>query len=675
MAVDEKVPLAVRSNLGVELWSATDLKCPYQQDIRFPREETKNCRNMVFSPDGAYFAYTNGSAVKIVDTSTWQAKWVLPRPKAFYLKFSPRGKYLCSWEQYSITKDTPEGTPNLFVYSCETGEAVFSSVQKKQTDWEPGWSSDETLFALMVGGEALFYELDKGIEGFERFAKKLGGGSRGILSIAPGHTPPNVLFYTPGAKGAPSMCKIYKYPALQAQQNIACKSFYQADRVEIMWNKRGTGVLLLTSTEVDQSGASYYGKQALHFMTIKGESCSVPLSKDGPLHAVQWSPKSNEFVVVYGFMPAKAALFNLKCDMIFDFGDSNRNSAYFNPFGNLLLLAGFGNLRGYVEVWDVNKRIKISELMAPDSTYLEWCPSGDIFVTATTAPRLRIGNGFKVWHYSGALLHETLWPQGQELLGVEWQKFGDNVFTEPAITNVKIEGIKSSQPEASKQVYQPPNVRLMLEGKSSDSVPQPSIIPGLTLGTTTKKNQSNSNRQRKHSKNQRRDSATNKNENCNTDIQSQPTQDQQQNQNNLQNQQRRRSSAANTQYQRRRQSTKSVSINEVTSNGSSTTVSNDKNNENNLSTGSGNNVNNNNNNNNGGQQTRRIHRRSHHNSVSCTGDPEKDKRIKTLYKKLSDISKLKIKQSKGEHLEANQLTKIAAETAIVEELRALKISS
>lgn len=30
---------------------------------------------------------------------------------------------------------------------------------------------------------------------------------------------------------------------------------------------------------------------------------------------------------------------------------------------------------------------------APDSTLLEWCPSGDIFVTATTAPRLRMSNG------------------------------------------------------------------------------------------------------------------------------------------------------------------------------------------------------------------------------------------------------------------------------------------
>lgn len=95
---------------------------------------------------------------------------------------------------------------------------------------------------------------------------------------------------------------------------------------------------------------------------------------------------------------------------------------------------------------------------------------------------------FKVWHYSGALLHETLWPQGQELLEVMWQKFGEGVFKENPITDVKVEGIKSSQPEASKQVYQPPNVRLMKEGRLSGNgdVEQQPIIPGLPPGKKRK---------------------------------------------------------------------------------------------------------------------------------------------------------------------------------------------
>ncbi|XP_041448112.1 eukaryotic translation initiation factor 2A isoform X2 [Drosophila obscura] len=501
-AADGVVPtLAIRSSVAVELWSSAGPKLPYEHKSNLPREETKSSRSICFSPDGRYFAYSNGLDVKVLEAckdgaGEWPVKCSLPRPKAFYLKFSPRGNYLSTWEQYAITKDRPEGSPNLLVYDVNTGTEVFAIVQKIQTDWEPSWSSDESIFALVVGGEALFYDLPEGAaKGFATTSRKIGGSRGGMLSLGPGHCPPYLAFYNPGAKGAPSMCKLYKYPALAQNQTVACKSFFQADRVEMLWNKRGTGLLLLTSTEVDKSGASYYGNQAVHFMATKGDTCSVPLSKEGPVHCVKWSPKATEFVVVYGFMPSKAALYNLKCDVIYDFGEGPRNCAYFNPFGNIIVLAGFGNLPGAVEVWDVPKREKLASLKLADTTVFEWHPNGEWFVTATTAPRLRISNGFKVYHYSGALLHETMWPQGQELLGIEWQQYADQTFSEPKITKAKHEGIKSSQPEASKKAYTPPHLRLLKEGKNPEKyLPQPSI-PGLAPasagGANNRKNNKN----------------------------------------------------------------------------------------------------------------------------------------------------------------------------------------
>lgn len=85
-------------------------------------------------------------------------------------------------------------------------------------------------------------------------------------------------------------------------------------------------------------------------------------------------------------------------------------------------------------------------------------------------------------------MHETFWPQGQELLGVEWQQFAEDTFKEPVITKAKHEGIKSSQPEASKKAYTPPHLRLMGEGKNPDKfMPQPqSTIPGLPPGNPRK---------------------------------------------------------------------------------------------------------------------------------------------------------------------------------------------
>ena len=43
----------------------------------------------------------------------------------------------------------------------------------------------------------------------------------------------------------------------------------------------GSGVLVLTTTEVDKTGASYYGEQGLHYLSAKGEGNIVLLGETG----------------------------------------------------------------------------------------------------------------------------------------------------------------------------------------------------------------------------------------------------------------------------------------------------------------------------------------------------------------------------------------------------------
>lgn len=57
------------------------------------------------------------------------------------------------------------------------------------------------------------------------------------------------------------------------------------------------------------------------------------------------------------------------------------------------MLAGFGNLQGNVEIWDMVNKKFIASTVASDTTLLQWSPDGEHFMTATTAPRLRISNG------------------------------------------------------------------------------------------------------------------------------------------------------------------------------------------------------------------------------------------------------------------------------------------
>ena len=168
---------------------------------------------------------------------------------------------------------------------------------------------------------------------------------------------------------------------------------------------------------------------------------------------------SPEFCVVYGYMPAKATLYNKKCEKVFDFGTGPRNMAVFNPVGNLLLLGGFGNLRGNIEIWSVKDKKEVIKFEASDSTDLKWSPDGKLLMTSTCAPRLRQGNGFKIWHYTGSLLNETpLDDPKEELWEVQWQ-LNEKDCKDFKVQYQAVPGIAPKQPQASKQAYRPPNMR------------------------------------------------------------------------------------------------------------------------------------------------------------------------------------------------------------------------
>lgn len=66
---------------------------------------------------------------------------------------------------------------------------------------------------------------------------------------------------------------------------------------------------------------------------------------------------------------------------------------------------------------------------------------------------------YKVWHYSGTLLHERPWNKLEELYDINWQHFPHGTFKDPIIKEEKIEGIATTQPQASKQAYRPPCAR------------------------------------------------------------------------------------------------------------------------------------------------------------------------------------------------------------------------
>ncbi|XP_009882683.1 PREDICTED: eukaryotic translation initiation factor 2A [Charadrius vociferus] len=559
----------------------------FTESTAFQRDSGKNCKAVAFSKDGSLFAWCNGEKVNIVNVTSAELLRSFDLPKAVCLEFSPKNNVLATWQAYTTAKDGTAGVPNLQLHDVKTGKCLKSFIQKKMQNWCPCWADDESICARNVNNEVHFFENNN----FNTIANKLHLQKVNDFVLSPGPQPTKVVVYVPGSKGAPSFVRLYQYPNFNGPQSaLANKSFFKADKVTMLWNKKATAVLVIASTEVDKTGASYYGEQTLHYIATNGESAVVQLPKNGPIYDVVWNPNSVEFCAVYGFMPAKATVFNLKCDPVFDFGTGPRNAAYYSPHGHILVLAGFGNLRGQMEVWDVKNYKLVSKPVASDSTYFAWCPDGEHIVTATCAPRLRVSNGYKIWHYTGSLLHSYEVPSNEEMWQVSWQPFLDGVFPAKA---VRYQAVPSELPSAEPkpaQAYRPPALRNKPVTSSKlheDEPPQNMKPPGSSdkpLSKTALKNQ------RKH------EAKKAAKQEAKADANQQPAQ----------------SSAS--------QSAPRSAVPAVTS-----------------------------------------------------GDPEVDKKIKNLKKKLKAIEQLKEQAAAGKQLEKNQLEKIQKETALLQELEDLEL--
>ena len=60
-------------------------------------------------------------------------------------------------------------------------------------------------------------------------------------------------------------------------------------------------------------------------------------------------------------MPAQVQMFDTRAKPVHSFGAQHRNFLLYQPQGRLLLSAGFGNLAGGIDIWEVSTRKKVAE--------------------------------------------------------------------------------------------------------------------------------------------------------------------------------------------------------------------------------------------------------------------------------------------------------------------------
>ena len=328
----------------------------------------------VFSGDGRLLACILEDGVDIYDISKHSLVRTIPTPGTVAVHFSAAASYMVVYQKANFS-GAGDGK-NLTVWKISSGRVIFSCFQKifNKNDWPTfQFTSDETVACRVVTNEVHFFRLSD----LNPQPKRLRIPNVFSIKVSPGHLS-KVIAFVPELKGLPGNVQLYDHPSFQVEgifetEPLARKSFFRVQEVEFKWADDGAAVLIHGSSEIDATNQSYYGESSLHFMRANGSlDCKVqfsliglfvskflslclqvPLDKEGPVHEAAWSTRNDEFVVVYGFMPAKATIFSSdKCEPRYQLGTGPYNTVRWNPFGRFVCLAGFGNLPGDVVFFD-----------------------------------------------------------------------------------------------------------------------------------------------------------------------------------------------------------------------------------------------------------------------------------------------------------------------------------
>jgi translation initiation factor 2A len=439
---------------------------------------TEDVRVSLYSPDGTYFAFTQPTYVTIINPDNGEVLNKIELKDVYDLHFSPSGSFLSTWEK-PLKLDSGNFHNNVKIYNAKTCELVGEYSYKDQSGWKPDFTLDEKIIARLFKNEVKFYQVNETVN-FNKHWSSLKLEHVSNFKLSPGQSP-KIATFIPEKNGKPANVSVFNI-STNITQPVSTKTFFKAEKCSLRWNSLGTALLALASTDFDSSNKSYYGETTLYLLSIAGAYDSrITLDKEGPIHDITWSPSAREFGVVYGYMPAKTTFFDARGNSISSLPPGPKNTVLFSPHARYILVAGFGNLQGTVDIYDrLQKFQKVSSFEAPNTSVCEWSPDGRYILTATTSPRLRVDNSIKIWYATGKLIFNR---DFKEVYSAKWRPRKLELFPpikaldenpEPHQSGIDYvlshpKSVSSGAETKPKGAYRPPHART---GNASSAPPQ-----------------------------------------------------------------------------------------------------------------------------------------------------------------------------------------------------------
>ncbi|MQM05158.1 hypothetical protein Taro_037964 [Colocasia esculenta] len=338
MQTPSVLEILVREPEGLCIWGGP----PFSNGQPHIRLQRVSCSGANFSENGCrLMVIKSTSSISVYDCAKFTEIRTFEIPAVLAASISPGGTYLQTFQKSSQPQEK-----NVTLWNIETGAPVYQQFQKNvsKTTWPMiQFNYDESVACRLSTNEIQFFDANDFSKGAVN-RLRIPGITAVELSKGLGS---HIAAFVAESKGMPASVQIFSCNKNEQSQPVARRSFFRCSTVQLHWNHSSTGLLVLAQSDVDKTNQSYYGESKLNYLTTDGSHEGlVPLRKEGPVHDVQWSSSGVEFAVVYGFMPAKATVFDKKCNPIIELGTGPYNTIRWNPKGKFLCLAGFGNLPG-----------------------------------------------------------------------------------------------------------------------------------------------------------------------------------------------------------------------------------------------------------------------------------------------------------------------------------------
>ncbi|XP_074338962.1 eukaryotic translation initiation factor 2A isoform X2 [Apium graveolens] len=399
-----QLEISVRESSGLTIWNGP----PFSNSIPSIKLDKIACSSASFCENGIrLMVIKSDSGICIYDTTSFQEIRNFDVVHTLAATLSPCGTYLQTFQKPASPQEK-----NVTLWNVGSGDAVYQLFQKNmtKTTWPSiRFSSDEAVACRLATNEVQIFDATDFTKGIVKRIRV--PGIAGVeISKRPGT---HLAAFVPESKGMPASVQIFTCGKDTQSEPVARRSFFRCSTVQLNWNHGSTGLLVLVQSDVDKTNQSYYGETKLNYLTTDG-------THDG-------------------LVPLLATVFDKKCNPLLELGTGPYNTIRWNPKGKFLCLAGFGNLPGDMVFWDYVEKKKVGTTKAEWSVTSEWSPDGRYFLTATTAPRMQVDNGIKIFHHNGSMHFKKMYDK---LYQVDWKPESPDSFGEIADLAESIDSLK-----------------------------------------------------------------------------------------------------------------------------------------------------------------------------------------------------------------------------------------